>query len=557
MDKLLNADFWYKSYLLEFKKNGVLTDAFTFSVPPKNEEFIFPQRKNETKTFGGAVVADYGNDMVQINLSGNTINQELKLIFKSGLGMAFMTGSEEVFYLRDLLKKYGRTSEIQNKEVYLYSLNGSRVKNTRNNPKWWKVYIGELSISRNERAPFTYNYKLSCSGVPDVVNKTKWDFIKQASDWIDTVTQYATIASNFANMLLEFSVSALDELNSLIDSANKAIDAVNSAIGSYSNMINSGIILGTESIVETVSLGDKVIFSAMRYYPYEGAQVWNSVKNMAETFKNIYDYTTNIDESYFSKSAWQSIREFYEGDVDDVDIVDSFITLSDKGLSAANKVRSVVSKNLNDRDYTVEPGNSDNDDKIIPTYGYKSVVISDAMSNWDQLANKYYGNASQGSLIANYNHLPIDTPLKAGMRLQIPNLNMQDSSFDNEVYNTPDVKDNYGKDIFIEDGDFAVNNNDLAVIGGYENLEQALLNRYTTVLGARIRDEVYGIQSTIGDAARASTALIQASITQTTMEDPRVSSVENVDFTGQGDLLKVEVTYIDKNGSKKTMGGQI
>ena len=70
MAELLNANYWKKAYLLEFRKNEEVTDAFTFSVPPESEEFLFPQRKNETKTFGGAVVADYGNDLVQVNLSG-------------------------------------------------------------------------------------------------------------------------------------------------------------------------------------------------------------------------------------------------------------------------------------------------------------------------------------------------------------------------------------------------------------------------------------------------------------------------------------------------------
>ena len=105
---LLNANYWKKAYLLEFKTNKLLTDAFTFSVPPENEEFIFPQRKSETKTFGGVVVSDYGNDLVQISLSGSTINQDLKLIYKSSLGSDRMTGEQEIFYLRDLLKKYGQ-----------------------------------------------------------------------------------------------------------------------------------------------------------------------------------------------------------------------------------------------------------------------------------------------------------------------------------------------------------------------------------------------------------------------------------------------------------------
>ena len=118
---ILNANYWKKAYLLEFRMNGILTEAFTFSVPPENEEFSFPQRKSETKTFGGAVVADYGNDLVQINLSGSTINQELKLIYKSTLGYQELTGEQEIFLLRDILKTYGQRDKLQGKEVYLYS----------------------------------------------------------------------------------------------------------------------------------------------------------------------------------------------------------------------------------------------------------------------------------------------------------------------------------------------------------------------------------------------------------------------------------------------------
>ena len=134
MPKLLNADYWKKAYLLEFRKNDELTDAFTFSVPPESEEFIFPQRKSETKTFGGGVIAEYGNDFVQISLSGSTINQELKLIYKSRLGTDNLTGEQEIFYLRDLLRDYGKQNNLQGKQVYLFSLNGGG-RNVKNNPK--------------------------------------------------------------------------------------------------------------------------------------------------------------------------------------------------------------------------------------------------------------------------------------------------------------------------------------------------------------------------------------------------------------------------------------
>lgn len=151
-----------------------------------------------------------------------------------------------------------------------------------------------------------------------------------------------------------------------------------------------------------------------------------------------------------------------------------------------------------------------------------------------------------------------DTILKPGQSILIPNLNFAESkTAENEVYNNPDVKDNYGKDILINNKDLDIYNGDLALVSGIENLRQALLNRYSTLVGARIRIEAYGIQASIGDALNATSALIQASVHQTTVEDPRVDSVEDINFKGKGDNLTVSVTYIDKNGAKRNFGGTI
>ena len=107
----------------------------------------------------------------------------------------------------------------------------------------------------------------------------------------------------------------------------------------------------------------------------------------------------------------------------------------------------------------------------------------------------------------------------------------------------------------IKNNDLAIYNGDMGVIGGVDNLNQALLNRYSTLVGARIRLEVYGIQAAIGDALKASSSLIQASVHQTTMQDPRVESVEKIEFNGTGDQLVVSVFYVDKNGDKQNFGG--
>lgn len=604
MASILNANYWKKAYLLEFKLHNVVTDVFTFSVPPESEEFVFPQRRNETKTFGGAVITDYGNDLVQINLSGSTINQELKLIYRSTFGYTRMTGEEEIFYLRNLLRDYGTRGKLQGKEVTLYSLNGGTSIIAKDNPKWWKITIGELAISRSKDKPFCYNYKFSAIGMPEVLPE-KYNISKLAntvSDWKNKIDGFVDKMYSTLYSLEEYGAGLINDLNTIISTTNYAIESFNGAIEQYSDVIN-GIIRETGELpLDTVMLGDKVIYSAFRYYPTLVSEMWNSCLYVGECFKKIYNYcvktipdylstdfyknvfsntpninttrsintvrsnrsvtnntrttTTNNPKDDIGKSSWQSIKELFDNTVSDEDISDVYATLAHEGLDAANQSFELTSKYLNNFEYAVIPGDTGEDDIVLITYGYKVVSVTDAETNWDQIAQNYYGDSSLSYIIATYNNLPIDQPLAVGQSILIPNLNFAENRvLDNEVYNNPDVKDNYGKDLMIKNNDLAIYNGDMGVIGGVDNLNQALLNRYSTLVGARIRLEVYGIQAAIGDALKASSSLIQASVHQTTMQDPRVESVEKIEFNGTGDQLVVSVFYVDKNGDKQNFGG--
>ena len=572
MAKYLNANYWKHAYLLEFKLNGVLTDAFTFSVPPESEEFTFPQRKSETKTFGGAVVADYGNDLVQINLSGSTINQELKIIYKSRLGTQEMTGEQEIFYLRDLLKKYGQRDNLQNKEVHLYSLTGGNI-DVKNNPKWWKIYVGQLDITRNKDKPFCYNYKFSATGEPEVTKKKyrlsgALDIDNKFMNDLQSVTAWFNALSGEDGFIYKMT-HALDQIEAIggtyltaisnaIAACRTAIDSFNGAINHYADVVN-GIMSGVGDIAtDTVMLGDKVFYTAVRFYPTIAANVWNSCIALKETGENLWNKCNSFDDEYFSESSWQTVKELFDNTVSNQDIADVYSSLSHEVTDTASQITVITSKNLNDLSFAVIPGDTGEDDRIIITYGYKVVSITDAETNWDQLAQDYYGDSSLSSIIAMYNNLSSDEPLVVGQSIVIPKLIFAESTIsDNEIYNTPDVKDNYGKDLIIKNRDFAVYNGDLQLVSGIDNLEQALLNRYSTLIGARIRLEVYGIQASIGDALNASSSLIQASVHQTTVEDPRVETVEDIQFNGMGDELAVSVVYVDKNGTKQNFGGVV
>lgn len=566
--RYLNSNLWKKAYLIEFLSDHKLKDAFTFSVPPESEEFTFPQRRGDTKTFGGGVIADYGNDFVQINLSGSTINQELKLIYKSENGTAEMTGEQEAFYLRNLLRTYGSRENLQNKEVYLYALNGGNSISS-DNPKWWKIYVGELAITRNKDKPFCYNYKLTAIGAPEVTSKFEKTIDKdrdrkfprlgnKVDSFKNAVVQIVTKMNEVADQFEALGADYLSELSGYIGTLHQCIDLFNGAVGRYAAIFAGKIYAISEFAIDTVMLGDKVLSSATRYYPTLVADVWNSCLNLVSTARSLYKYCASIDERYFSESSWQSIKELFDDSVDDIDIADTYSTLGYEEISLASETMRLTSKNLNDVGFAVIPGGMNEDDRLVTTYGYKVVSLSDAETNWDQLANDYYGDPSLASVVATYNNLPTDKPLKAGQSVLIPNLNYAEStSAENEVYNSPDVKDNYGKDILINNNDFGVYNGDIAIVDGVSNLEQALLNRYSTLVGARIRLEAYGIKASIGDALNATSALIQASVHQTTVEDPRVDSVEDIKFVGERDSLTVSVIYIDKNGAKRNFGGII
>ncbi|MBO4640891.1 MAG: hypothetical protein J5710_14160 [Treponema sp.] len=571
MPKLLNADYWKKAYLLEFRKNDELTDAFTFSVPPESEDFVFPQRKSETKTFGGGVIAEYGNDFVQISLSGSTINQELKMIYKSRLGTDNLTGEQEIFYLRDLLRDYGKQNNLQGKQVYLFSLNGGG-RNIKNNPKWWQISVGDLTISRNKDKPFCYNYKFTATGYPEVTPKKKRKdvFGSVVKSWYSKMQTLCgkmeegldlleTYGAGYISDLNELITTARTGVSVLINSADRYIDVVNGIITDTFGLVSNTAGIVSDATVDTLALGDKVVYSALRFYPTIASETWNNCLNVQASFKAIADWCASIPEDYFStESAGQNIKTQFSEDTSDLDISDTYSTIAHESIKAANEAVAISSKTVNTMGFAVMPGTNWEDDKIVITYGYKNVIITDAETNWDQLAMDYYGDPSLGTLIATYNNLSSDTPLESGISILIPKLEFSESNAsENEVYNSHDEKDNYGKDVLINEKDFGIVNGDLDLSKGIKNLEQALLNRYSTLIGARIRLEAYGIQASIGDALNATSSLIQASVHQTTIEDPRVDNVEDINFVGVGDELTVTVIYVDINGARKIFGGTI
>jgi hypothetical protein len=200
---------------------------------------------------------------------------------------------------------------------------------------------------------------------------------------------------------------------------------------------------------------------------------------------------------------------------------------------------------------------NDGNDAIAYVYDYR-VIQMKSSSTFDKLAQTNMGDASLGPLIAYYNKIQNEHNIEAGTNIRIPILSKSGSNQRNKIYASPEMQDNYGRDIALTDGGgFAVSpGGDFQVVTGKENLAQALGNRFTTSSEKRIRLGAYGIRAAIGDPLAVDSFLL-GSIEQTAYQDPRIERVDDINFQGKKDNLNIAVTYTDINGNQDTFKGEI
>lgn len=310
----LKTDVWKKSYLLEFYDGANIGDVFTFSVPPESEQFVTTQRKTETKTFGGLHVDEYGSDATQISLSGNTINNELKLIYRPGKGDKWMSGEEEIFYIENLIKKYKTDPNLIDQKIVLYDLSKTSMLSSKT-VRYWRVYLGSFSIKRSKEKPFTYNYSIEFTGVPleEQVNYPVWgkldfnklvkssqaicDKISKAMSWTQKVKDYAQqakdafqavedVTKQWETVITDSVRDVTGIVSSYYEVLEKGLATANSVWESVGNLCN---LATTELATDPVDIIDRF------------GNTWQSEKDkFQETFDTLYNNGANIVALYKS-----------------------------------------------------------------------------------------------------------------------------------------------------------------------------------------------------------------------------------------------------------------
>ena len=407
-----NQKFYKKSFLLEFEDSTKDVSSIAFSLPPQSEEFTFPQRIGETKTFGGAVIEDYGNDSFKISLSGTTANSQIRIIYKNK-SVSTVTGEEELFEVKKLIETNGKTNKL-GKKVHLYSLDNGKSQNN----KYWRVVVNEFAIKRSKENPLAYTYSLSCTGIPE--EKKKYGAFGLFSKFQDAVDKSVSAIKKGSEVLesgLYYYRTGLDLIEILKDSVEKYEDA----FMSYVSAINGYTDSTTDYVTETLSLGKTVVKSGKRVSLGAATDIVESAYQLHLAGKDLYTYIGTIDANSISSDFITSFNMTAE------DIVNTWKLCGADIESSCDKIYADTKLQQTSLDYMVIPGDSGEDDKVIQVYGLYFYTATDT-DTWDSLASTLLGDSTYAAALALYNGKDSGSVLEAGAKISIPNLSQKDGN---------------------------------------------------------------------------------------------------------------------------------
>lgn len=553
----VNSWFWKHAYLLQFTdKNNRLKDAFAFSMPPESESIQTTQRVSYTKTFGGVVVDDYGNDVTKISLSGTTGNKDLKVIYRGMLGKKNLTGEQEILYLNDLIKKYGKYSNLNDKKIWLYDLSKTAGKSLVSSTKnYWRVFIDSFKYSRDKSMPLSYKYQLELTAIDEEKKISISDKFSKIKSFIETMEELTEKAIALANAIQNSVGSVIAEIENYKSVLTQTIGTFKECYTTYANLVQ-GIVENTGGIIDEVTnLGDYVINDTVREIQDSTINLYVAANDVCEACQNLASSAKKGISNENYEGQWEQLLNEYD--------IDSKDTLTD--------LVSVIAENIEDAGFSINASTKEQievSSKDGVTYYGTIEHTVEQNETFESISIKYYKTADYADLLQSLNGITgtetstetadIDSgKIEVGTVIKIPILKESDLQVFEGIIKSQDDTDILGKDIELTDsGDFATENGDLTVTHSTDTVNQAIVSRLATEAGTKIRDTAYGIKAEIGDSQTIN-AYLTASIENTILEDERIESVDSIEYSGMGDNLAYEVTYTTKNDKQNMISGVI
>ena len=533
------------------------------------------------------------------------MNQSLKLIYRGEKSSKWLSGEEEIYYLRDLIKKYKTGTENLKKKIMLYDLSKTRPKLTgmgegsRNIIRnYWQVFPGDFKIRRSSDRPFTYKYSIEFTaiqqeegqefnshGEPPELKEGELGLIQKAMnglakalDFIDGINAWVNDVLDKVNQVSK----VLKVLGNVMSYSTAALSGMIDSVGDSASGLVNGAASAVSGANSIVSIPREIQLKALNVGLEAQSATNGLMKSTAALVKNCRDMFAE-DGKYWEIP--QEVLDQYA--MNNEEFKDSISIMLDDAENAANEL-AAAAKSSGIPDVTIggsTSGGADagsggigtggagsggsessgdsggtssgiNNQRIVLSYGYFEAVLKDTDS-LESLAAQFYGDPDRAIDIAAYNGAASLSELRPGDKIKIPVTRRTISVINNRIYGRREDRDNYGRDILLDERGRAVpsSTGDFELTKGAKNLTQAILLRLRESVAKRIRLNAYGIRMNIGDQT-AGVAYILSSIDLTVRGDPRIASVEDILFSSRGDALNVDVYYTDINNTAGNVTGR-
>jgi hypothetical protein len=498
-----------------------------------------PQRISVTKTFGGVFVDDYGNDIATINIAGSTGNTQLKEVYITDHA-EYMTGKDEAYYIIDSILQYKRgLDNYDDYEIWLYDLSSIQDSGAGIAPSvfGWKAILKDGSISRSKEKPLFYNYSLSFIGIEPLGTKhysssTGGDY----NSFLDEIALLmADITANISSLknILSAYKSLLNYLNVVADD----LATLDSDIAEYSQLIQGAISATLEagnSVFDIINFPQTVaetVLSDAISLKSAAMDAWDTIVSnyqtsdltgWSSTIADLTDQLLGIENDASAIVAYGKSNNAMP-----TALVTNFELPGSVAATVIDSTSSSSSSNTNTPTYY-----------ILLTYGAKPIIATSS-TRLDALAMAAYGDPDYDDTVAAYNGIVGDSDISPGDVINIPYLAYTAALASNQVYSSNN--DVLGTDISLDDtGDLEVAEYcDYVVVEGTPNMGQAVQARLKEDNGTRIRLSNYGIIRRGGGVDVFSMAILLASIQTTLLDDPRISSVSNMEITLDGTAVYI------------------
>jgi len=476
-------------YILEVYVGGSITTMITLPHTPTTYSQERPSATAITHTLGDVVREISPNHLTEISLTGMSGYSPRSGNTRDG-GVSVLSGRQIMEEFDRFLDEYQSLASeyVDNVFMVFRALNENQA--FRVEPMSWRW--GEDASSNR----FSYRWEL-------------------------TLEAYAHAPTSPRGSILSPITEAIKTAQSVISATAGIIELANNAL------------INTRSELETAR---DALRSAQR--------ISNAITEISKNVDGVTSFFTRdivataVDVALTYRRIWDETRELVDTPLNYASELLAYNALVTAGLVGADRDDLISARNKPqiERDER-RAGVSDDSPRLTRT------IIFRAGDTLQRIASRAYGDASRWREIAEYNHLRSMThyqtgqPIRVGDVLEVP---LVSSADDLGLARRGDV---FGRDIRLStDGDLVLND-DVDVIEGWQNLEQALRLRLLSEQGSATYAPEYGLPLAVGASLNSRVVAFCAShIDQQLRADPRVDDVSDIEIEDDGDALAVRVS---------------